>query len=138
MWTFETSIEVKATRETLWALFADVEGWPRWNAGIERIELRGPFQSGSSFTMQPPGMEPFISTLADVRQGESFTDVTALGDTVVRVFHGLRALEDGRMRVTYRAEVGGPEAHEIGPMVTADFADVLASLRDMAEATSQP
>ena len=135
MWSHETSIEVDTDRDRLWALFADVDGWTKWNAGIERIELRGPFASGTEFLMQPPGMDPFVSTLAAVRPGESFTDITVLDDTTVRVHHGLHALTGHRTRVTYRAEVTGPAEAEIGPMVTEDFDDVLNALKQLAESS---
>lgn len=133
MWTDETSIEIHAGTDRVWALLADVDGWTRWNAGIDRIELRGPFANGTTFLMQPPGMDAFTSTLEEVRPGVGFTDVTVLDGTTVRVFHGLQALDDRRTRVTYRAEVTGPEEAGIGPMVTADFGDVLASLKRLAE-----
>ena len=136
MWINETSVEIAAGLDRLWSLFADVEGWPSWNAGIERIELRGPFVDGTQFMMQPPGMEPFVSTLAHVRSGHSFSDVTVLGGTTVTVHHSLAALDDHRTRVTYVVEVTGPAESELGPIVTADFGDVLASLRRRAEQSS--
>jgi hypothetical protein len=115
------------------ALFADVIGWTNWNAGIERIELRGPFANGTEFLMQPPGMDPFVSTLSAVQPGESFTDITVLDGTTVQVHHSLYALAGNRTRVTYRAEVTGPAEAEIGPMVTGDFDDVLRALKQLAE-----
>ena len=133
MWSHETSIDVNAPRDRLWALFADVDGWTGWNAGIERIELRGPFANGTEFLMQPPGMNPFVSTLDAVQPGEGFTDITVLDGTTVRVHHVLQALLGNRTRVTYRAEVTGPAEAEIGPMVTADFDDVLKALKQLAE-----
>ena len=36
-------------------------------------------------------------------------------------------------RVTYRTEIDGHEAEELGAMVTADFPDVLAALKRPAE-----
>ena len=133
MWTYQTEIDVAAEPQTLWALFADVVGWPKWNAGIEAIDLRGPFANGSEFAMKPPGMDAFVTTLTDVREGQSFTDVTVIDGTTVRVFHGLTPLGTGGTRVTYRAEVTGPAADEIGPMATGDFDDVLAALKRTAE-----
>ncbi len=121
MWTYQTEIDVAAKPQTLWALFADVAGWPKWNAGIETIDLRGPFANGSEFTMKPPSVDGFVTTLADVREGQSFTDVTVIDGTTVRVFHGLTPLGTGGTRVTYRAEV------------TGDFDDVLAALKRTAE-----
>ena len=81
MWTHSTSIDTIASPQALWRLFEDVAGWTRWNAGIERIALDGPFATGSTFDMQPPGMEAFTSTLRDVRPEAGFVDETVLEDT---------------------------------------------------------
>jgi hypothetical protein len=60
---------------------------------------------------------------------------------VVRVTHKIEPLGDRRTRVVYLAAVDGPNAEslgpEIGPQVTADFPDVLASLKSRAEASSR-
>ncbi len=138
MWTDETSVEVNAGPDRLWSLFEDVNAWATWNAGIERIELRGPFADGTEFMMKPPGMEPFVSTLLNVRSREGFSDVTVLDATTVKVDHILTPLANHRTRVTYRAEVTGPEETELGPMVTADFPDVLNALRRLAEDQPTP
>jgi uncharacterized protein YndB with AHSA1/START domain len=60
--THEESIEVAAPPERIWKLFSDVAGWKNWNPGIERIEIHGPFEVGTRFTMQPPGSDDFVST----------------------------------------------------------------------------
>lgn len=133
MWTHEHSIDIAAEASRIWRLFADVEGWSRWNAGIEDIHMNGPFVQGSTFSMKPPGEDAFVSTLIDVREPVLFTDETLLDDTCVRVFHRIEALPDGASRVTYSTEIDGPAGAEIGPMVTADFPDVLAALKRLAE-----
>ena len=71
MWVGEASIDVTPGIGRLWALFTDVEGWTRWNAGIERIELRGPFADETQFLMQPPGIKPFTSQLRNVRPAKA-------------------------------------------------------------------
>lgn len=73
MWIHEESIETTASPARVWELLANVEKWGDWNAGIERIELHGPFANGTQFTMQPPGQDPFISTLVDVRPNEGLS-----------------------------------------------------------------
>ena len=133
MWTHSTSIATHAAPEALWRLFEDVAGWTRWNAGIERIALHGPFASGSRFEMQPPGMDAFTSTLRDVRPHEGFVDETVLEDTRFLVSHELQPLADGGTRVTYSIRVEGPEAATLGPLVSADFPEVLAALKALAE-----
>ncbi|MEO5686759.1 MAG: SRPBCC family protein [Burkholderiaceae bacterium] len=133
MWTNTASIATTASRETLWRLFEDVAGWKRWNAGIERIALNGPFAAGSTFDMKPPGMDALRSTLRDVRLLEAFVDETILEDTRFLVSHELQALPSGGTRVVNAIRVEGPEAATLGPLVTADFPEVLAALKALAE-----
>jgi uncharacterized protein YndB with AHSA1/START domain len=137
MWTHQASIHVAATPAQLWRLFAEVDGWPRWNNGIARIALHGAFAAGTTFTMQPPGEDAFTSTLRAVVPDTGFTDETMIGDTCVVVHHELHPLPDGGTRVTYRTEITGPDAAGFGPMVTADFPEVLASLKRIAEGMTQ-
>jgi len=134
MWTHEESIETTAAPARIWRLFADVAGWTRWNAGIERIQLHGPFATGSRFTMKAPGVDAFVSTLADVRENQGFVDETILGGTRVSVDHRIEPLPGGRCRIVYRTEVSGPHAAGFGAAITADFAQVLAALKAAAEA----
>ncbi|MFD1796059.1 polyketide cyclase/dehydrase [Paracoccus aurantiacus] len=133
MWSNETAIEIDATPDRIWSCFSDVAGWPEWNAGIESIELLGPFERGSRFIMKPPEMEPLETELVEVTPDAGFTDLTELGENAVRVEHLIEPMTGG-VRVIYRATVSGPQAAEIGPMVTSDFADVLAALKRKVEA----
>ncbi|HEY9024174.1 MAG TPA: SRPBCC family protein [Burkholderiaceae bacterium] len=133
MWTHSTSIATTASPQALWRLFEDVAGWTNWNAGIERIALHGPFASGSTFDMKAPGMDSFTSRLLDVRPERGFVDETVLEDTRFLVSHELHPLPAGGTRVTYAIRVEGPEAATLGPLVTADFPEVLAALKALAE-----
>ena len=133
MWTHEQSIEIDTTPAQIWAVFADVHGWTRWNAGIERIELHGPFATGSTFTMQPPGTDAFVSTLIAVDELRGFTDETVIDETRVVVDHRLEALTPHRVKVTYATQITGPQAEAIGPEVTGDFGDVLRGLKAICE-----
>ena len=133
MWTHSTSIATTATQEALWRLFEDVAGWTNWNAGIEHVALDGPFASGSTFEMKAPGMDAFRSTLRDVRPNAGFVDETVLEATRFLVSHELQKLPSGGTRVTYAITVEGPEAATLGPLVTADFPEVLAALKALAE-----
>jgi len=128
VWRTEYSIEASVAPEKIWALFRDVAGWKRWNSGIESIELEGPFATGTWFTMKPPGQDRLRSRLLDVRENECFVDETRVGDLCVVVAHRLVRLAAERTRIIYAVEATGPGAAEIGPMVAADFPEVLASL----------
>lgn len=128
----EHHIETTAAPDAIWALFADVPGWQGWNAGIEHIELDGPFATGTWMTMKPPGQDAMRSRLIDVRVNEGFTDETAVGDLVVTVAHRIERA-GARIRVVYAVSAVGPGAAEIGPAVSSDFPEVLAALAARAE-----
>jgi hypothetical protein len=136
MWTTEHSIETTAAPEAIWGLWAEVSGWPDWNADLERAELSGPFAAPSTITMTPHGQEPIELRIAEAVEPELFVDEAHLGDVVVRTIHRIEQLE-GRIRVVYRMEITGPEADtlglQIGPEISADFPQVLAALVERAE-----
>jgi hypothetical protein len=85
------------------------------------------------------GQEPLHYRLAKVEPGREFVDETPVGELVVRVSHRLESVGSGRLRITYAAEIDGPEeqAMEIGPAITADFPDTMASLVALATERSR-
>lgn len=135
-WQTEHSIQTSAAPERIWAIFQDVPGWKRWNAGIEQIELEGPFATGTWFSMTPPGQEALRTKLIDVRDGEHFIDETQVGDLVITVAHRIERVTGNVTRIVYAVEAKGPGAAEIGPAIAADFPEVLAALVALAEVGS--
>lgn len=133
-WRREYAIETAATAATIWSIFRDVAAWKNWNAGIEQIDIDGPFATGTWFTMKPPGEEALRSQLIDVRENECFVDETQVGDLTILVAHRIEPLGPARTRIVYAVDAHGPQASEIGPAVSADFPEVLASLAKLAEA----
>jgi hypothetical protein len=111
--------------------------WPQWNDGIETIDVEGPFEIGTTFTMTPPGDEPIRMRLVEIEPGRSFTDEMDAGDFVVRTEHRLESAGAGLTRIIYRTEITGEKADQVGPQlgpeITADFPDVLAALAKRAE-----
>jgi hypothetical protein len=132
-WQQQFSIETSASPAAIWRRFRDVAGWKRWNAGIEAIELEGPFQDGTWFTMKPPGQDALRSQLIYVRENEGFIDETRVGDLTVQVAHRIESLPAHRTRITYSVHARGAGAAEIGPAISSDFPDVLAALVALAE-----
>ena len=133
VWHGEHGVETTASAGALWKLLSDIRGWPRWNAGIETIEIDGPFATGSVFRMKSPGQDVLTSRLTEVRVDQGFVGETAVGDLLVRVSHRIHELPNNRRRLVYAVEATGPGASEIGPAVSADFPQVLAALCDLAE-----
>jgi hypothetical protein len=135
-WRSEYAIETPAAPHIIWSIFCDVPGWKAWNAGIEHIEIDGPFLTGTWFTMKPPGQDQLRSQLVEVRENECFVDETRVGPLTVTVAHRIEALGAGRTRIVYAVDANGREAPEIGAVVASDFPEVLASLAKLAEARS--
>ena len=133
MWVNEHIDETTASRERIWALWADVDGWPAWNGDIERIEIDGPFAAGSRIVMTPVGDDPVELLIAEACEPELFVDEAELGETVVRTLHRVEQLDDGLARVTYRMEITGPLGETIGPEISADFPETVAALVARAE-----
>jgi hypothetical protein len=136
VWDCEHEIEVNAAPETIWALFCDVPGWTRWNAGIAKIEINGPFEADTEFFMTPPGQEPLVTRLVEVRENAGFVDETQVGELSIFVDHRIEPIEPGRCRVVYSLEAFGPSCGEIGREVAADFPQVLQALATLAESIS--
>ena len=137
MWAVEPSVETSAGAQAVWQLWADVERWPEWNAGVDRIELRGPFAVGSTILMTPPGDEPVELRITEADEPDLFVDEADGGDFVVRTTHRVEQIGAERSRVTYRMEITGPASDsvgpEIGPEISGDFPQVLAALAARAE-----
>ena len=95
--------------------------------------MKGPFAVGTEYIMTPPGQDPLLSRLIEVRENESFVDETRVGDLVVIVSHRIKPLGAHRTQVTYGAEARGPGCDVIGPEVSSDFPDVLKALVALAE-----
>jgi uncharacterized protein YndB with AHSA1/START domain len=138
MWVSEQSVETTAAPEQIWRLWADVAGWPEWNGDIERIELIGSLTAGSTILMTPIGAEAVELRIKEAVEPERFVDEADLGEIVVRTVHRARRLDSARTQVTYRMEITGPAADtlgpQVGPEISGDFPQTLASLVARAEA----
>ncbi|MGI8412861.1 MAG: SRPBCC family protein [Solirubrobacteraceae bacterium] len=136
--TYAHTIESDVSPAAIWALYEDVRTWPSWDAQAELVTRDGPFASGSSGTMKFVGQNPLAYRLVKVEPLREFVDETPVGDIVVRVSHRLEPLRSGAVRLTYAAEIEGPEdqARALGPMITADFPATMASLIALAKERS--
>jgi hypothetical protein len=136
--TYAYTVEADVTAPAIWSLYDDVATWPSWDAQAELVTRDGPFATGTTGTMKFVGQDPMHYRLTNVEALREFVDETPVGALVVRVSHLLEPLSSGRVRITYAAEIDGPEdqAQEIGPMITADFPDTIASLIGLAKERS--
>ena len=75
--------------------------------------------------------------IAEAIEPEPFVDEADGGAFVVRTTHRVEKVSDERSRITYRMEITGPAAEtvgpEIGPEISGDFPQVLATLAARTE-----
>ncbi len=137
MWDYEYGIDSAATPAAVWRHWSAMTAWPSWNDGIEKIDVDGPFAVGTTFTMTAPGQDPIALKLTQIVPGEVFVDEMDAGDFVVTTVHRLTPLADGGTRITYRTEITGAAADQVGPQlgpaITGDFPEVLAALAAVAQ-----
>ena len=137
MWHTEHRQHTTAAPEAIFGLWADVPSWPSWDGSLIATTLDGVFQAGAAGTLHPVGApQPLPFTITSVDPGRGFSDETHLGPTLLRFIHRL-AGDDEDLRVVVRVEVEGPDAAQIGEMVTADLAESVASLVTAAESASR-
>ena len=141
MWSTEHNRETTPSPASVWRLWSDAATWPEWNADIERIEISGPFAAGSTISMTPIGQDTVELRIAEASEPRLSVDEADLGDVLVKTFHRVDSLGEGRSMVTYRMEISGPSADtvgpELGPRISEDFPETLAALTERAGAMDQ-
>jgi len=77
MWISSHSIVTTAvTKEQMWKLFADVNNWPKWDAGVAYASLEGKFEKGNHFMFQPKGGPKLKLRIMEAIENKNFTDLT--------------------------------------------------------------
>jgi hypothetical protein len=124
------SIDVDVAPEAIWALYDDIGTWTAWDPDLDAVTRDGPLATGTTGTLTFRGQEPLAYRLLDVEPFRHFVDEVPVGELVVRVSHELEPLPSGSLRITYSAEIEGPEAQAgaLGPAITADFPETMRSL----------
>jgi hypothetical protein len=138
MWTYEHSAEAGATPQTVWNCYRDVASWPEWNAAVGTIELDGPFATGTTGRLTPPGAGPLPFRIVEATENSGYVSETEIAETVtLRSTNQLTALPDGRTRIELRVELVGPAAEffgkSFGPQLSAGVPKTVETLARRAE-----
>ncbi len=87
---FATSIKIEADPERIWDTLVDVERWPEWTAGIDRVERldAGPLDLGSTARITQPKLPITDWRVTEFAPGVSFSwTATAPGIRTVGGHH---------------------------------------------------
>jgi uncharacterized protein YndB with AHSA1/START domain len=107
MWKTEASRFVRASRESIWQLWTDVERWPRWDDDVEWAKLDGAFVAGTRGKLKPRGGPVTKFEVLSVDPYRSFCDRSYLPLTHLDFTHRLDPA-DGGVHVTHTITVSGP------------------------------
>lgn len=115
MWAFEHSVETTASPAAVWQAYCDTGSWSQWNGAVERLELDGPFEAGTTGKLTPPGGEPMAFAILAATPEAGYVSETTIAETVaLRATNTIVRLPGGGSRITHRAELVGPAAEYFG------------------------
>jgi len=72
----ETRVVEGISKEEIYAFWADVNNWTKWNDEIESATLEGTFSKGNFFTLTLKGGSKVKIALLEVEENKGFTDLT--------------------------------------------------------------
>ena len=100
------TVETTASPSTIWGIWQDVASWNTWDHGIEFSTINGPFQVGTTGTIQPKGGPLVHTMLTEVEPMKRFVDEAKLPLTRIIVSHSLTE-SSGKTYVTHCIEMKG-------------------------------
>lgn len=106
MWSQSYSQRVQGlSRAQLWAVWADVNQWHRWQDDIEYARLTGEFAVGQTLDFRPKGGPRIAIELVEVAPDQCFTDLTRFPGARMYGRHEFIDQPDGvEIRTTMRVE----------------------------------
>jgi hypothetical protein len=131
-WTTEYTSRTDGSRGDVWSLWSDVSTWPSWDAGVERVEIDGPFAAGSRGRLKPAGSPSVRYRLTSAVPESGFADETRLPLARMVFEHELADAPGGGTLITHRATISGPLTplwrRVIGRGLARDLPDTVRSL----------
>lgn len=138
MWEFEHSVQARASRERVWAVWVDIAGWPSWNPGVGLVQLAGPVAEGATGTIRAVGGP--VSTLKVLTIEPKKRFVTEASERLVRLRfeQELADVDGGELLITERVRMTGPATpllrHTIGSRLKRSIPAALTALVELATA----
>lgn len=107
-WDCEHAVSTKAGRELAWRYWSDMANHARMEPGVERIELDGPFATGTTGRTIGPGYQQAWQ-LIDVVEGRHFAITGQTPDGAGALRFAWNFDDEGRgTRLTQRIRAAGP------------------------------
>ena len=105
-WSYQTSIETTAKKESAWAHWTDVPNWPSWDHELEWSLLIGTFQEGGYGRLKPKGIGPTLKfQFTKVVPKQEFTNVAlAPFGTKIEFQHRIEPISEEKSCLTLKVE----------------------------------
>lgn len=98
---YRTEVEVPAAAADVWAVLADIEGWPRWTPTVRSAQLLDarPFGLGARVRLRQPRLPTLVWLVDGFDPGRSFSWSTGPRAARTVASHAVHDLGSGRCRV---------------------------------------
>jgi len=101
------SITTKASPETIWDFWSDVETWHTWDDGLDGAAIEGEFVAGATGWLKPANGPKVKLELVKVHTNKFFQDRTQLPLGWIDFFHTVEEIGD-QTKITQQIEMTGP------------------------------
>lgn len=133
----EEKIEIFAKPEAVFALYADVPGWPSWDPDTKAASLDGPFETGATGRLVPAKGFPVPMKFVSVVENQAFTVESRAPLCILRFEHILSPTANGVLavhRVSFSGPLAGFFGWLVGSRVRAGLPVTMAKLKCTVEA----
>jgi hypothetical protein len=124
---FSFSLNIRATKEAVWAYYENIEKWYDWEEDLKNITLKGGFETGSYGTMELEGMPPMEYQLTLVKPLEEFWDKTATPFGDILFGHQIIENNDGTVNVRHTVSLDSEDKKHL-EFLSQVFSDVPHSI----------
>jgi len=132
---FANSITINASKETIFAHYADVANWPVWDKEIKAVTLDG-LHVGSTGSLQPRSGPKAMIMISELTTNTSFTVTSKLPLCKMQFGHELTSMGE-TTKATHSVGFSGPLAflfrRLIGREIKRTLPTTLQGLKEVSE-----
>jgi uncharacterized membrane protein len=113
---FETTVEIHAPHDRVWATLVDVERWPEWTASMREVTPidERPLARGSRVRIKQPRMPSMVWEVTDLDTGASFAWRSASPGVATVGTHLVEETAADTVTITFGIDQSGPMAPIVG------------------------
>ncbi|MEJ2863905.1 SRPBCC family protein [Actinomycetospora flava] len=108
----DSTADIPAPVEDVWAVLVDVERWPEWTSTMRRVKILdgAGIAPGTRVRIAQPRLPVLVWTVDEVRPGEAFSWVSGPAAGRTRATHELTVLPVGGTRIALGLDQRGLSA----------------------------